>query len=126
MLLKLIGVGLSAVIINLILKQYKPEFAILINVCSGLIMFLLVIDGLSEIINEVIGLQELSSIKLDIITPILKVIGVGYITEFASDLAEDSGNKSVANKIIFGGKIAICLLALPVIKMLINAILSLI
>jgi len=125
MLLKIIGIGVCSIIINLILKEYKPEFALLSNVCATLVLFILVVDGLSEIINEFIGLQELANIKFDIVAPMLKVVGVGYITEFASDMAEDSGNKSIANKIVFGGKIAICLIALPVIKMLINAILSL-
>ena len=56
----------------------------------------------------------------------MKIVGLGYITEFAADLAEESGNKSVAGKIILGGKIALCTQALPVIKNLINAILSLV
>ena len=125
MLVKIIGVGICAVIINLILKQYKPEFCLMSNVCAGALIFMLIVNGVKEIIENFINLQNLTNIDIDIVTPILKVIGIGYITEFSSDLAEESGNKFIANKIILGGKIAICVLALPIIKDLLNSILLL-
>lgn len=126
MLLKIIGVGVCTVIINIILKQYKPEIALLVNICGALLIFALAMSGINDIVNEFINLQNQGNIKIDIVAPIMKVIGVGYITEFTSDLAEDSGNKLIASKILLGGKIAICTLAFPIIKKLITAIFSLI
>ena len=122
MLFKVIGVGLSAVIINVILKQYKPEFCVVSNVCAGFIIFMLVANSISDFVD----VQNLTGINSGVVSPILKVIGVGYIVEFASNIAEESGNKSVASKILLGGKIAICGVALPILETLINAILSLI
>ncbi len=126
MLFKIIGIGVCGIVINLVLKQYKPEFAILANVCVGLTIFMLVVDGAGQLIENFAYLQNMTGVKVEVVSPILKVIGVGYITEFMSDLAEDSGNKSIANKIVMGGKIAICLLAIPIIKNLISAIISLV
>ncbi len=126
MLIKIIGVGVCSIIVNLILKQYKPEFAILANICGGLVIFLLITESCEQIIDNFIYIQNSTELKVEIVSPILKVIGVGYITEFTADLAEDSGNKTIANKVIMGGKIAICILALPIIKTLINTIISLI
>lgn len=126
MLVKIIGVGLCGVVVNLVLKQYRPEFCLLSNICTGLILFMMVVDGVKEIAENFIYLNNIAGIKSDILSPIFKVVGIGYITEFASDIAEESGNKSIAGKIILGGKITICVLALPIIKNLINAILSLI
>ena len=126
MLLKIIGIGVVTVVVNLILRGYKSEFASLVNICGGLIIFLMLIDGISDVINNFIYLQNATNINIDIVSPIIKVIGVGYITEFTADFAEDSGNKSIADKVVVGGKIAICLLAMPIIKTLISAIVSLI
>ena len=126
MLLKVLGVAVCTIIINVLLKQIKPELSILVNVCGGLIMFMLVLEEGKSLINEYVSMQEFSNLQIDIISPILKVIGVGYITEFTSDFAEDCGNKAISDKVILGGKIAICLLALPIIKTLIKSILSLI
>ena len=126
MLVKILGVGITTVLINLILKQYKPEFCLLVNVCGGLVIFLLAMSEGQKLIQEFIGIENQVGVNLDIVSPILKVVGIGYITEFTSDLAEDFGNKSISNKVVLGGKIAICISALPIIKKLINAIILLI
>ena len=122
MLLKIIGVGLCGCVINTVLKQIKPEFCLISNICVGLVVFAMIVGEIKEIVQTINYINELSSIKMDVVTPIIKVMGIGYITEFAADLAEESGNKSVATKMLLGGKIAICVLALPILKELLNVI----
>lgn len=125
MIFKIIGVGICTIVVSIVLKQYKPELSVLVNICGGLVIFMLAIDGVSTLVSEFYSIENLTS-QIEIVKPIMKVLGVGYITEFTANLAEDSGNKSVASKIVLGGKVAICTLALPIIKQLINAIISLI
>lgn len=125
MIFKIIGVGICTIVVSIVLKQYKPELSVLVNICGGLVIFMLAIDGVSTLVSEFYLIENLTS-QIEIVKPIMKVLGVGYITEFTANLAEDSGNKSVASKIVLGGKVAICTLALPILKQLINAIISLI
>ena len=49
--IKIIGIGLVSLIIIIIIKQYRPEFAIYISIISGVIIFSLVIGKFSSIIN---------------------------------------------------------------------------
>lgn len=125
MIFKIIGVGICTIVVSIVLKQYKPELSVLVNICGGLVIFMLAIDGVSTLVSEFYSIENLTS-QIEIVKPIMKVLGVGYITEFTANLAEDSGNKSVASKIVLGGKVAICTLALPILKQLVNAIISLI
>lgn len=126
MLLKILGVGVCTLIVSLVLKQYKPELSVLVSICGGLIIFMLALNSASNLVSEFYTLEEMAGQNVNIVKPIMKVLGVGYITEFTASLAEDSGNKSIASKIVLGGKIAICTLALPLIKELVNAIISII
>ena len=125
MIFKIIGVGICTIVVSIVLKQYKPELSVLVNICGGLVIFMLSIDGVSTLVSEFYSLENLTG-QIEIVKPIMKVLGVGYITEFTANLAEDGGNKSVASKIVLGGKVAICTLALPILKQLINAIISLV
>lgn len=43
-----------------------------------------------------------------------KAMGIGLVTEIVRDIAADSGNKSLSNQMIFAGKAAILLTALPI------------
>ena len=125
MLFRIIGVGLIGVVINLLLKQYKPEFCFLSNSCVLLIMVIFSIEYIKQLVEEVAFLNNVVGFNSELFSPILKVVGVGYLTEFASSMAEETGNKTISEKIVLGGKISICVLCLPVIKNLLNAIMLL-
>lgn len=38
-IVKIVGIGIIAVIIITIIKQYKPEFAIYVSILAGIIIF---------------------------------------------------------------------------------------
>ncbi len=45
---KIIGIGLIALIIIILLKQYKPEFAIYVSILTGVLILVLVMDKLAR------------------------------------------------------------------------------
>ncbi len=126
MLFKILGVGIVTVISFLTVKQYKPDLAIVVSLAGGLLMSLILIDEAKIVVDEFVTFSSDFKLGTNITVPLLKVMGVGYVTEFCSDLAEDSGNKLLANKIILGGKIAILVIALPIIRVIIESIVSIV
>ena len=57
---------------------------------------------------------------------LLKIIGVGYLVEFSAGVCIDSGNSSIADKIVLAGKVLIFSLSIPIISNLFNMIMDLI
>ena len=53
---------------------------------------------------------------------VFKIVGVGYITEFAAGLLNDFGNNSIADKVVLAGKLSIVVLSLPVLESLLSLI----
>jgi stage III sporulation protein AD len=47
-IIKIVGIALVALIIIILLKQYKPEFAIYISILTGVLILFLVMDKLSR------------------------------------------------------------------------------
>ena len=125
MIIKIIAISLVTVIVSSIVKSYRADISLLINICGSVLVVMLSLDGINTIIDNMINISDSITVSQTIITPLIKVMGIGYITEFSADIAEDSGNKSISSKIIFGGKIAICVVALPIVINMLNAILSL-
>ena len=125
MLFKILCVALVTIIASSVIKQYKPDLGVLINICGGVLIVIMSAEGLSNIIDSMITLGDGLLVSDTVVNPILKVLGVGYLTEFSADIAEDAGNKSISSKILFGGKIAICVIALPIIINVLKVILSL-
>lgn len=118
--------GIVGSILALIVKQYKPEFAILITVVASVVILFIIADYIFEAVSVLSSLSEKTGIESEMMSSILKIIGVGYITEFSSNICEDSGNKSIGDKINLGGKIIILIVALPVLTAVIEVISGLI
>ena len=50
-IIKIIGIGLIALVIIIILKQYKPEYAIYVSIIAGIFILFLAIEKITGIIN---------------------------------------------------------------------------
>ena len=50
-IVKIIGIGFIALIIIVIIKQYKPEFAMYVSIIAGTIIIFLSLDKIIGIIN---------------------------------------------------------------------------
>jgi stage III sporulation protein AD len=57
---------------------------------------------------------------------ILKIIGIAYIAEFASQITKDAGQGSIASKIELSGKVLILAMAIPILTVIIETIIQLI
>ena len=117
---KIIGVGVITAITALIVKQIKPEVSIIITITGGILMILMLVESLTGIFDVFNELIEKTGLASGLFTIILKIIGVGYLSEFSANLCYDAGANSIADKILFGGKIIILALAIPIVSNIID------
>ena len=106
-IIKIIGIALVALIIIILLKQYRPEFAIYVSLIAGALIILLVTDKLTGIINLLQSLETKASINSTFIALLIKITGIAFLSEFAVSICKDSGESAVASKIEIGSKIII-------------------
>lgn len=119
MIFKLCGAALLTAGAALILRQYKPEFALPVTVAGGIIMLLVIIGQLApqiDFINELWYGEGFG----DYAAPMVKSLGVALIAQTASDMCRDMGDTSTASKVEFAGKAEIMLLCLPLISELLG------
>ena len=122
--IKIIGIGLISVIIILIIKQYKPEFAIYISIGAGILIFALIAGKLLGIIEILQNLSNKASINNEFIVLLIKITGIAILTEFAVSICKDSGESAIASKIDFGGKVIIMSLSIPILSSLLQSIIN--
>ena len=115
-----------AAAICILVKQYKPEFAMLISLCSGILIFSLVILNLSPVLLQIQSYTAKASLDNEHFKILLKSLGVCYISSIASDTCKDIGQTAIAGKIELAAKVAVILLALPLFKKIVDYSLELI
>ena len=126
MIIKIIGVGGVALISIIIIKQYKPEFALYISLAAGTIILFMVLDKLSEIIGLLKSISTKSGINQEFLEILLKMTGIAFLTEFAVSICKDSGESAIASKIEIGSKVIIVSMSIPIISSLLEIVLKLI
>ena len=123
---KIIAVGILTTICTIVMKQVKPELAIFVTIAGSIVMIFLILSEISPIIEDYKAILAKTNINSNIFSCVLKVIGIGYLAEFASGICSDAGVNSIAQKILLAGKVLILIVCLPVINNLIEIILDLI
>lgn len=122
--IKIIGIGLLALIIIVILKQYKPEFAIYVSMIAGVLILVLAIPKLTGIINLLQSLANKTYINKSFLSILLKITGIAFITEFAVSICSDAGEKAIASKIEIGSKVIIIAMSIPIITSLLELVIE--
>ena len=103
-------------------KQIKPELSVIITVAGSVVMLIYVLGYFNNIVVFYNELVVKTGVDQQYFTILLKAIGIGYLVEFASGIAKDSGNSSIADKVVFVGKLAILSLAVPIIQSIFHII----
>ncbi|MBQ2938144.1 MAG: stage III sporulation protein AD [Clostridia bacterium] len=123
-IIKIIGIALIALIIIIMLKQYRPEYAIFISILTGILILFLVMDRLTGIINLIQSIEDKFSINTQFIALLIKITGIAFLSEFAVSICKDSGEAAIASKIELGSKIIIISMSIPIISSLLEIILK--
>lgn len=123
-IIKIIGIGLVSLILIIIIKQYKPEFAIYISLISGILILSLIIDKLTNVISLLESISNKVSINNNFLSILLKITGIAFLTEFAVSVCNDSGESAIASKIEIGSKIIIITMSIPIISSLLEIIIN--
>ena len=124
-ILKIIGLALITTISVIILKQQKPEIAVIVGVAGSVLIFFYLVDMISNVFGLFETVVSKTNIDSELFIVLIKIIGIGYITEFSANICSDSGNSAIASKIILAGKLTIFLLSVPIIISLIELIVGL-
>ena len=120
--IKIIGIGLVSLIIIIIIKQYKPEFAIYVSIIAGILIIYLIFNKLEGIINLLKTISNKSGINNEFLELLLKITGIAFLAEFAINLCKDSGEGAIASKIEMGTKVIIVSMSIPIISSLLEVI----
>ena len=122
--IKIIGIALIALIIIILLKQYRPEFAVYISLLTGVLILVLVMDQLAGIISLLQSLANKTSINMTFLSLLIKITGIAFLSEFAVSICKDPGEGAIASKIEIGSKIVIISMSIPIISSLLEIILK--
>ncbi len=114
-MLKTALLGILTIIIAMAMNQGKAEFATFVSFTGSILIAWVAIQLLQGIMGSFERLERLLSGEMEYIALLTKMIGVTYISEFASSLCRDAGYSTVAGQIELVGKLSILTIGMPIV-----------
>lgn len=119
-MLKIFLIAFVALAAIVLLKQIKPEFALLLKFVTILLLGFLAFSVVSDAVSEIFSFGERVSIDSEMLKILLKALGLCLVAQIASDVCKDCGESALSTSVELVGKLSIVLMALPVAAQLIE------
>ncbi len=115
-IIKILGVAFVTAIVSALLRGTKPELSFAVTITGIIVILLFLSERIQTTLTAFAALAEIAGVENGLLKLLLKIVGVGYITEFGAGILNDFGSTSVADKVILGGKLTIVALSLPIVE----------
>lgn len=125
-IVQVVGLGLVAALLAVILREYRPEMAMQVSLVAGIIIIMLVIDRVVLTVNVISDMAVGAGINLIYLQTLLRIVGIAYLAEFGAQVCRDAGEGNIASRIEFAAKIIILVMAVPVIAAVMDKVLLLV
>ena len=120
--LQVFGAVLLSVILVLTLKNQGKEIGLLLAIGMCIMAALASMQYLRPVVDFLKTLENLGGLNSSMVTALLKVTGIGMITEIANLICKDAGNESMGKTLQLMGTAVILWLSMPLFTALITLI----
>ena len=119
---QLVGIALITAVAAILVKSTKPELALAVTIAGSVILLLFVLEVFRGSIGIFTEIAEMTGLDAAIVKTLLKMVGIGYLVEFSAGILNDFGQNSLADKLVFYGKILVLILAVPILESILELI----
>ena len=118
--LKAVAGVLTAVILWLAVNKDNKGISTLLTLAVCIMVFFVCAYFLQPIIDFIHKLELLGELDEGLISIVLKVVGIGLLTEISAAICKDSGNESMGKSLQILSAVAAIWLSIPVFERLIT------
>ena len=111
-----VGLGVVLTVFQAHLREEQPAWAVLVGISFVTVVFLTLIPQFSSSFDSLTSLAREANVSSLYLSPVLKTIGVAYLTSFGVQISSEAGEEAISGMIELAGKLVILLIALPLLQ----------
>ena len=111
--LRLLAVGMIAVVIAVFVKKTSPDLAFLLTLGTAVTILLFLLPLAENAIRSFDRFFSEIGLSLELFLPLFKTIVLAILVKTGADICRDAGESAIGNLLEFGGSCAAILLAVP-------------
>lgn len=124
-IIQILGLSLIVLVIYFLLQEQKNPLALMLVLSFSLVVFGVIIRQVALVFDTLQTITASAGINSIYLGTVMKILGIAYLTELTAQICRDGGSTALALKIELAAKIAILVLAMPILLAIIESILQL-
>lgn len=116
-----IGVLITA-IFSLMLSKQCQEISLLLTICACCLVVAAMVSYLQPILEFTVRLVELGQLNRDMLTVLLKVVGIGLISQIAGLICVDAGNQTLSKVLQIMTTAVVLWISIPLLEEILSLI----
>lgn len=109
---------LTALILWLVLSKHTKDMSVLLTLAVCAMLLTVSISFLQPILRFLQKIQAMGALDNDLLSVILKVVGIGLITEICAIICKDAGNESMGKSLQILSSVVVLWMSIPVFEKL--------
>lgn len=123
-LFTIIALLMLAVLMAIGIKAHSPAMSSIISICLCIAVASMCIARVGQIIDYISSVFGQAGTGSEYLKVLLKLMGIAYICDFASNISKDAGYGAVATEIELLGKLSMLLISMPILMRIIDMVLA--
>lgn len=124
-ILKIAGLALLGVFTALLLKSGKGEYSTIIGLAMAFLVCGYVVMNLLEVVSSIEAMWRDIAGDVSFLHILLRIVGITYISEFASGICKECGYAVLAGQVSIAGKMGVILAGFPIFMNLLEFVIGL-
>ena len=117
---KAVAAAMVIAVLALALSKQGKDFGLLLSMAGCVLLGLLLFQFLEPVLDFLGYLQTLGDLNGEILSVLLKIVGVGLVSEIAAMICTDAGNASLGKTLQILGSAVILMISIPIFQMLMD------
>lgn len=119
---KAAALSMVTVLLGLVLEKKAKDFSVILSLAGCILIGGIALHYLDKILKLFRELEDMGNISSDVLFVIIKALAIGFVTEIACAVCNDSGNSALGKTLQLTGNAAIIYLSIPVFQSMISLI----
>lgn len=115
-------IALLTVVWTALLKKQSKEMAVLLSMGACVLIGVLLLQLASPVVEFLGKLRNLAGLDRTLMTPMLKTLGIGLITQICATICADAGETSIGTLVEICGGVLALYVALPLLEAVIEMV----
>lgn|SRR5690554_5693414 len=118
----IVGLGVVVTVFQAHMREEQPAWAVLMALSFVVFVFLALLPQFSLAFQALTTLAREASVSSFYLNPVLKTIGVAYITSLGVQISHEAGEEAISATIELAGKLVIILIAMPLMQAILHTL----